>query len=137
MYRKLIILTLLLFTVLTGLFAQERTVQGRVTGENGEPLPGANVLVQGTTRGVITNPEGTYTIQVEASSVLTFSFVGFEPQDISVGNRTEINVTLKAEITDLEEIVVIGYGTQKRSHFSGAVAGISADKEKLAQIAVS
>lgn len=137
MYRKLIILTLLLFTVLPGLFAQGQTVQGRVTGENGEPLPGTNVLVQGTTRGVITNPEGRYTIQTDANSVLTFSFVGFESQDISVGNRTEINVILKAELTSLDEIVVIGYGTQKRSHFSGAVAGISADKEKLDQIPVS
>lgn len=137
MKRKLSLLAFLLLLAIPGIHAQDQRVSGKVTGEDGSPLPGANVLVQGTTRGVITNPDGDYNIRVDANSVLSFSFVGFETQDVNVGNRTEINVTLVSAATDLDEIVVIGYGTQKRSHFTGAVAGISADKEKLDQIPVS
>ena len=137
MKRKLSLLAILLLVGIPILMAQNQTVRGKVAGEDGVALPGANVLVQGTTRGVITNPQGEYTIQVDANSVLSFSYVGFESQDINVGNQTQIIVNLVSAATDLDEIVVIGYGTQKRSHFTGAVAGISADKEKLNQIPVS
>ena len=76
MYRKLSLFAFLILMVVQGLMAQGQTVTGRVTGEAGDPLPGANVLVQGTTRGVITNPEGEYSIRVDANAVLRFSFVG-------------------------------------------------------------
>ncbi len=137
MYRKLGLLCLMHLLLILQLHAQDQSVSGRVTGEDGIPLPGANVFVRGTTNGVITDSQGDYTIQAEAESVLSFSFVGYESRDIPVGIQTVINVTLMSSTTDLEEIVVIGYGTQKRSHFTGAVAGISADKEKLDQIPVS
>ncbi|MFC2080945.1 SusC/RagA family TonB-linked outer membrane protein [Bacteroidota bacterium] len=137
MNRKLSLIAILLLFIIPVLRGQDQRVTGRVSGEDGVALPGANVLVQGTTRGVITDPQGDFTIQVQASDVLSFSFVGYESQVITVGNQTEINVSMVLAATDLEEIVVIGYGTQKRSHFTGAVAGISADKEKLNQIPVS
>lgn len=107
-------------------FAQVQ-VKGNVSDSQGEPVPGVTVLVKGTQQGVITDMDGNYNITVPGSeSVLVFSFVGMDTQEVVVGNRTSIVVVLTETATDLDEIVVVGYGTMRKSDVSGAVASVSA-----------
>ncbi len=105
-------------------------ITGTVTsGEDGEGLPGVNVLVKGTTTGTVTNIDGNYRIEVpDTESVLVFSSIGFLTEEIVVGNQTEINVVMLPDIKSLEEIVVVGYGTQKKSNLTGAVSSIKANE---------
>jgi TonB-dependent SusC/RagA subfamily outer membrane receptor len=102
------------------------TIKGTVTDENGEKLPGVSITVKGTTRGITTNTNGEYAITVtDDKTVLVFSYVGFEPQEIIVGNRTNLNIALKTDNKALNEVVVVGYGTQKRADLTGAVASVT------------
>jgi TonB-linked SusC/RagA family outer membrane protein len=137
MKGKLLTLLCTLLLLFQTLSAQERTLTGKVTDEKNAPLPGVNVMVKGYSRGCISNSDGNYTINVRQNDIIIFSFVGYESQEFIIADQTELNVTLAPALTDLDEIVVIGYGSQKRSHFSGASAGISAEKEKLNEIPVS
>lgn len=107
-------------------FAQQREVSGKVIDlENQQPIPGVSIIIQGTTTGTITDVNGNYSIKVNDSSAkLIFSFIGFEDQTIEVGNQSQINVSLKSEITDLDEVVVVGYGTMKKRDLTGAVASV-------------
>jgi TonB-linked SusC/RagA family outer membrane protein len=109
------------------LYAQSVTVRGTVSDANGEVLQGVSIAVKGSTSGVVSDANGVYSISVaDRSAVLVFSFVGFVKQEIAVGERTELNVTLEEDTQELDELVVVGYGTQKKVHLSGAVATISA-----------
>jgi TonB-linked SusC/RagA family outer membrane protein len=110
-------------------FAQERTVTGVVTdAATGEPLIGVNIVVQGTTIGTISNASGNYSILVpSAESVLDFSFVGYTTQQIVVGNQTEINMQLEPGAVGLDELVVIGYGTQRRGSITGAISSVDSE----------
>lgn len=113
----------------TTAFGQERTISGVITsGEDGSTLPGVTVLVKGTTNGTITDIDGNYKISVPEDATLVVSFVGFKTQEFPVGTRSSIDVTLDIDISTLEEVVVVGYGTQKKSDLTGAVASISGDK---------
>jgi TonB-linked SusC/RagA family outer membrane protein len=107
------------------------TVSGTVTDENGEPIPGATVSVQGTTTGTVTDLEGDYSISVPEESTLTFSFIGYETQNIEVGDQSVINVTLIEDMASLDEVVVIGYGTQKKSDLTGSVVRVSMEDREL------
>ncbi|MFD1144257.1 SusC/RagA family TonB-linked outer membrane protein [Larkinella insperata] len=101
------------------------SIRGTVTAETGETLPGVTIAVKGTTVGSTTSESGQYSISVpDGSSVLVFSSVGYEKQEMPVGNRTTINVTLKADTKALGEVVVIGYGTQQRRDVTGSVASV-------------
>ncbi|EON79083.1 TonB-dependent receptor [Lunatimonas lonarensis] len=97
-------------------------VSGKVSDENGEALPGATVTVVGSSIGAVTDIEGMYAITVPDNATLVFSFIGFQSQQVPVGNRSTINVVLKAELSGLDEVVVIGYGTQKKINLTGAVS---------------
>jgi TonB-dependent starch-binding outer membrane protein SusC len=134
---KKILSTILLF-YLYGIAYAQTTVSGRVTGSgDGEGLPGVNILVKGTSKGTITDIDGRYSIQVpssETSVTLVFTFTGFLRQEIPVNNRSNINIVLVEDVKALEEVVVVGYGTQKRSDISGAVASVS---EKDLRVAVT
>ncbi len=105
------------------------SIRGTVTSKSdGEPLPGVTVLVKGTTNGTATDIDGTYRIDVPGpESVLVFSFIGFEPQEIPVGNRASIDVVLAENESQLSEVVVIGYGTQKKETITGSIASIKAE----------
>lgn len=105
----------------------QRTVSGKVTDDEGEGLPGVNVVIKGTTTGVTTDIDGNYRLQVNDDDVLTFSYVGFESQEIAVGTRTTIDVTLGG-ITELQEVVVTGYGVQDKRDLSGSVASLKKDQ---------
>jgi len=103
----------------------DHAVSGLITDAKGYPLPGVAVYIEGTTTGVITNSEGAYTIMVaDANSVLTYSFIGFDTQKLPVNGRSNINITLESGFTDLDEVVVIGYGSVKKSDMTGSVATV-------------
>ena len=109
-------------------FAQQ-TISGIVTSESeGVPLPGVNVLLLGTSQGVVTDFNGNYTINASAGDVLEFSYLGYLTQDVTVGNSKTIDVALKEDITSLDEVVVVGYGTQKKSDLTGAVSLVDTEE---------
>ncbi len=109
-------------------FIQAHTVTGKVTDQDGMSLPSVNVLEKGTTNGAVTDAEGKYTITVSSGeSVLVFSFVGTLSQEIKVGNQSEINVQLLFDSRALSEVVVVGYGTQKKSDITGAVSSLKSE----------
>lgn len=106
------------------------TITGKVTSsEDGEGLPGVNVIVKGTSQGTVTDVEGNYNLEVPgAESVLVFSSVGFAKQEVVVGNQTNIDLVLSPDLTSLDEIVVIGYGTSRKSDLTGSVASIKSEE---------
>jgi TonB-linked SusC/RagA family outer membrane protein len=109
------------------IFAQDRTVSGKVTSsEDGLGIPGASIAIKGTTRGTATDVDGNYKITVSGSAVLTITSVGYLSQDVSVGSRSQIDVTLSADAKSLKEVVVVGYGTQKKSQMTGAISSVGA-----------
>ncbi|SEG50493.1 SusC/RagA family TonB-linked outer membrane protein [Algoriphagus boritolerans] len=113
-------------------------VKGVVKDATGQPLPGVTVLVKGTTTGTVTELDGSYTLTAPEGAVLVFSFVGYEVQEITIGNQSIIDVTLQEDETSLEEVVVIGYGTQKKSDLTGAIASVSgAETENQAVASVA
>ncbi|MDR1273977.1 MAG: SusC/RagA family TonB-linked outer membrane protein [Odoribacteraceae bacterium] len=109
--------------------AQGITVSGTVTGASDEPLPGVHVKIQGTSSGTVTNSSGKYTVTVsDRSAVLSFSFIGYVTQEIEVGNKVLLNVQLVEEAMNIEEVVVIGYGVQRKKDLTGAIVQIRPDK---------
>ena len=107
---------------------QDRQVTGTITDGTGMPLAGATVVVEGTTRGTVTNFDGQYKIGLrDSDNVLVFSSLGYQTERIEIGTQTTINLTMKEDFSQLEEIVLIGYGEQKREDVSGAVSSIDAD----------
>ncbi len=106
----------------------QKEITGKVTDTSGEPLPGATVMVKGTTIGTITDADGNYSLSnVPDDATLVFSFVGMETQEINVGNRTRIDVTMQEEAVALEEVVAVGYGTMRKSDLTGSVASVRSD----------
>lgn len=124
---KAVCLLLFLQLFSLALFAQELTVQGRVSDASG-PLPGVTVKVQGTTTGANTDVQGRYSIHVTPNAVLVFTSVGYQAQTISVNNRSSIDVTLVADAKSLNEVVVVGYGTQRKVNLTGAVSTVSGEE---------
>ena len=119
---------------------QERTITGTViSGDNDEALPGVNVIVKGTTTGGITDIEGAYSVRVpDGNAVLIFSSVGYETVEITVGTQSVIDLALQPDVTALDEIVVIGYGTSKKKDLTGAIVNVQAEEvEKYKPTSVS
>jgi TonB-linked SusC/RagA family outer membrane protein len=115
---------------------QQKTVSGKVIDEKGEPLPGVTVLIKGTTQGNVTDMDGDYTItNIPDGTVLRFSFVGMLTQEIEVGSQTNINVTMRVDAIGLDEVVAIGYGTQKKAALTSAIDVV--DSERLSNRPVS
>ena len=115
---------------------QQKVVKGTVLDEAGESLIGVNVTVKGTTTGVITDFEGRFSLNVPtSSSVLVFSYVGYQKQEVVVGNNTQLTISMAPEATGLDEVVVIGYGTVKKSNLTGAVASVKGDDLPKAALA--
>lgn len=105
----------------------EVTVSGKVTDENGEPLPGASVTVAGTTSGTVTDLDGNYTLTVPDGSTLIFSYIGFESVQVSVENRSLINIALNVDAKSLDEVLVVGYGTMRKQDITGAVSSVEGE----------
>jgi TonB-linked SusC/RagA family outer membrane protein len=121
----LIILPMLLLSFWS--HAQSVRVKGTVTDEGGTTMVGVNVVIQGTTIGVITDADGKYQIDADSKSVLSFSFIGYKTQDVLVGNRKDINVKLLPDNLQVEEVVVVGYGFQRKEAVTGSVASIKGE----------
>ena len=110
---------------------QKRSVTGKVTDDKGQSLPGVSVVLKGTTSGVISDADGNYTLSnVPDNGVLQFSFVGMKAQEIAVGTKRTINVKLVEDAIGIEEVVAVGYGTQKKTDLTGSVASVTADNLK-------
>ena len=113
-----------------------KTITGQVTdADNGDALIGVNVIVKGTSRGTITDLDGNYSLEADPSDVLVFSYTGYRDVEVEVGNQTLINLTLSTDVSQLDEVVVVGYGTRKKSHNTGAIAQIGGDEVAAIQAA--
>lgn len=136
-YKNWIRLLLLFLGMLTqySAYAQNRTITGKVTdGKDNSPLPGVTITVKGTTTRAATNAEGNYQIVAGNNDVLVFSYIGFSAKEVALSAATgnTLNVALGEDATSLSEVVVVGYGTQKRSDVTGAIASV--DKKRLEQL---
>jgi len=119
--KRSIFILLMLFLGQVFIFAQV-SVTGTILDAAGQGIPGVNVVVQGTTTGSVTNLDGVYNVVVpNESAVLVFSYIGFLSQEIEVGNQTDISITLEEDVLGLEEVVVVGYGTQRKIDVTGSV----------------
>ncbi|RZK25220.1 MAG: TonB-dependent receptor, partial [Flavobacterium sp.] len=125
-FTKFSVLTTLCLLLINVAYAQNVTVKGKVT-DGKLPIPGVGVTVKGTTNATVTNPDGDYSLSVPANSILVFSSIGFSPREVEVKNQTTINVSLATSTQDLEQVVVVGYGTQKRKDVTGAISSVSGE----------
>lgn len=107
--------------------AQVITVTGTVTDNTGEPVIGASVVEKGTTNGTITDFDGNFSLSLQQNATLVLSYIGMRTQEVPVQGKTRINVELQDDAQELDEVVVIGYGTVKRKDLTGSVASVSAD----------
>ena len=114
---------------------QQKSVSGKVTDIGGQPIPGVTVRVKGTALGTITNTDGNYLITgITNDAVLIFSFVGMRTQKITAGSQTSINVAMEEDVIGLEEVVAIGYGTQRKGNLTGAISNVKSEKLTVAPI---
>lgn len=119
----------LFFASLTAALAQGVAVKGKVSDDTGQGLPGVTVLVKGTTNGTATDVMGNYSLNVaNGKGTLVVSFIGYQTQEIAINNRTTINVSLKTDAKALEEVVVVGYGVQKKETVTGSVTAVKGDE---------
>jgi len=122
------VLTLFCLLMMNVAVAQNNiTVSGQVKDEGNQPIPFASIMVKGTNRAVQTEPNGNYTISVPSNATLVFAYLGFISQEVAVNGRTKIDITLKADVKNLEQVVVIGYGTQKKQDVTGAISSVKGE----------
>lgn len=126
--NSLAALLLLLVLGTSRVMAQDQAITGVVTETDGTPLPGVTVALKGTTKGANTDATGNYRIVAPANGVLVFSFVGKAPQEVQIGGRSVLNITLADDSKSLQEVVVTGYGTQRRKDLTGSIAAISSEE---------
>lgn len=120
----------LLLLLASTAFAQSRVVTGTITDQEGIPMPGVNVVIKGTTLGTTTNVNGQYSLEATEDALLVVSFIGYTTQEIRVGTQDRIDIKLVEDIATLQEVVVVGYGVQKKSDLTGAIGQVSEDKLK-------
>lgn len=121
------ILTIFLVMMSTFVFSQEKTITGNVTDEAGTPLLGTTIIIKGQAKGAVTDFDGNYSLKAKAGDVLVFSYLGSETKQITVGTKNVINVTLMQSDTQLDEVVVVGYGSVKKSDLTGSVSSVKAE----------
>lgn len=116
-------------------YGQDRIISGQITDEAGDPIPGTSVMVKNTNTGTVADLDGMFSITAPPRSTLIFSFVGFKTREIEVGNQSTINVQLSEQLSDLGEVVVVGYGVQRKSDLTGSVSSVGA--REIKQVAVA
>ena len=119
---------LVVLMLLSGFVYSQDTISGSVTDGNNNPIPGASVVVDGTNRGVVTDFDGNYSISASTGEQLTFSSLGFSSQTVTIGNQTQINISLAEAVDLLDEVVVSGYQTQQRRSLSGAIGTVDTEE---------
>jgi TonB-linked SusC/RagA family outer membrane protein len=129
---KSILLFIVLLTATSTLFSQPgKLLQGKVTEENGDPLPGATVSIVETNQGTVTNSDGLFSLEPkEGAKTLKISFIGMESKEISIGNQKMIVVSIKSSTQNVDEVVVVGYGKQRKVNLTGSVGTVSSDELK-------
>ncbi|MGQ1787006.1 SusC/RagA family TonB-linked outer membrane protein [Saccharicrinis sp. GN24d3] len=126
---RLLILNLMLVLFSVSVLAQDIiNVSGKVTDQTGESVIGVSISIKGTIQGTITDIDGNYNISVPSNGILVFSFIGFDTQEVPVNNQASINITLVESVTGLDEVVVVGYGTQKVKDLTSSIATVKADE---------
>ncbi|MCD8164701.1 MAG: SusC/RagA family TonB-linked outer membrane protein [Bacteroides sp.] len=110
----------------------ETSVKGHIKSTTGEPLIGVSVVEKGTSKGTITDFDGNYSIEVAHNAILIFSYIGFESQEVPVNGKTQLNVVMKEDVAALDEVIVVAYGTQKKSSVTGSISVVNAEKLKTA-----
>lgn len=106
---------------------QKKTITGTIVDLSGMPVIGANVMVKGTTNGTITDMDGKFSLEVASGATLMVSYIGFANQEIKVSNQTNLSIALKEDAEALDELVVVGYGTQKKSDLTGSVSSVKSE----------
>ncbi|MFV0565354.1 MAG: SusC/RagA family TonB-linked outer membrane protein [Flavobacteriaceae bacterium] len=124
---------LLTFCFVSVAFVNAQEIKGKVVDESNLPVIGVNVIVKNTTRGVTTDFDGNFSIEATSKETLVFTYVGFQAQEILVGSQRTINVTLIEDVAQLDEVVVVGYGTMKKKDLTGALGTVNADQLKKEQ----
>ena len=124
LYKRLSLTAVILLVLTSVGLAQERLVSGTIKDEDGSGMPGVNILVKGTTQGTVTDTQGAFSISTSPNSTLVITFVGYKTFEILVGERTVINLTLESDLSSLDEVVVTGYGVDKRRELTGAVSTV-------------
>ena len=127
MKSKLIIFLLIVFGCMASAGAQTTVVNGTVTAKNGEALLGVTVVEKGTTNGVVTDFDGRFSIRVKPDATLQFSFVGYTSIEEALNNRTSIQVVMNESVVGLDEVVIIGYGSQRKGDLTGAISNVNSD----------
>ncbi|RAI94133.1 SusC/RagA family TonB-linked outer membrane protein [Algoriphagus yeomjeoni] len=127
-YKSLWLIVFSLCISVTMAHAQEVQITGTVLDETDMPLPGVTVLLKGTATGTTTDLDGKYSISAPRDGVLVFSFIGYDPVEMEIGNQSVIDLTMNPNTSDLEEVVVIGYGTAKKRDITGAVSSVNPNK---------
>src|SRR5690606_12101667 len=122
------LLFLLFFLLANTVWAQEREVKGRVMSEAGNPLVGVSIHVKGTTVSTSSGEGGQFSLAANPGTILVFSYVGFATQEYTLGNETDLQITMSSSESQLDEVVVVGYGTQRKEAVTGSVASISGEK---------
>lgn len=130
--KNLLLIWLCVFASSTGLLAQQQ-VSGKVTDGEALPLIGATVLIKGTSDGTVTDVDGSYSLQANPEDILVFSYTGYEPQEIKVGNQTAISPILATNVEVLDKVVVIGYGSVRKRDLTGAVNTLDPETEQVSQ----
>jgi TonB-dependent starch-binding outer membrane protein SusC len=117
----------LLFIAKLSTAVGQQVVKGTVVDQGGQIMPGVNIMIKNTGTGTTTDANGAFSIEAKSDDVLTFSFIGYTPKEVAVGNQSNINVTLQEDVSLLNEVVVIGYGEVKKSDLTGSVASVKGE----------
>ncbi len=107
---------------------KKKSIKGTVTDTNGEPVIGANIIIKGSSKGTITDVDGKFALEVPENAVLLVSYIGYEPQELEIGNKTVLNIRLQEDMQNLDEVIVVGYGTQTRSSLTSSITEIKGDQ---------
>jgi len=126
--KKIVFICLILLTGIAGIFAQSGRVSGTVTDNNGEPIPGVTVVVKGTTNGTITDGEGNFSINTQVGATLVLSYIGMQTLEVEVTSLADMEIGMVEDLEELEEVVVVGYGTMKKESLTAAISNIQSDE---------
>ena len=120
---------MLVFSLIVGTVSAQ-TIKGNVVDETGEAVIGATVMEKGTKNAVVTDFEGNFTIKMGNGKALVISYIGMQTQEVNVAGKTSINVVLKEDATTLQDVVVVGYGTMKKTDLTGSISSVDTEKDK-------
>ena len=132
-----LIFLLLFSTIINNLNAQDKVINGKVSDENNEGLPGATIIIKGTTKGTVTDIEGNFQLDVDENDIIEISFSGYEKQEISVTSKNSFSINLEPDVETLKEVVVVGYGSEQKINLTGSVATIKNEELTLVPVANS